>query len=134
MTRLLTSLVLSLPLVGAYAIFAIGIVLIYRASRMLNLAHGAMAMVPAYLLYFFVELGIPLLFALPLALAAGAGLGLAIEKVFVGRLRADGPTAQTVGTVAALGILVAVAARVWGTASLTAVRVFPAGSVSVGQS
>jgi branched-subunit amino acid ABC-type transport system permease component len=42
------SLVLSLPLIGAYAIFAVGIVLIYRASRMLNLAHGAMAMVPAF--------------------------------------------------------------------------------------
>jgi ABC-type branched-subunit amino acid transport system ATPase component/ABC-type branched-subunit amino acid transport system permease subunit len=134
MTQILVSLVLSLPLIGAYAIFAIGIVLIHRASRMLNLAHGAMAMLPAYLLYEFVARGLPTLLAVPLAVAAGAGLGLAVERVFVRRLRPDGPTAQTVGTVAALGIIVAVAVRVWGTAGLQAVEVFPRGRVSVGSS
>nr|MDQ3758209.1 branched-chain amino acid ABC transporter permease [Actinomycetota bacterium] len=133
-TRVFTSLVLSLPLVGAYALFALGIVLIHRASRMLNLAHGAMAVVPAYLLYAMVDAGIPTVAALPLAVASGAGLGLAVERVFVARLRADGPTAQTVGTVAALGLLIAVVARVWGTASLPAVRVFPVGRVEVGRS
>src|SRR5688572_12403493 len=107
MTSVFVSLVLSLPLVGAYAIFAIGIVLIYRTSRMLNLAHGAMAMFPAYLLYAMVGAGVPTLFAFPLAIVLGAGLGLAVERVFVGRLRPDGATAQTVGTVAALGIIVA---------------------------
>ncbi|MDQ3757409.1 MAG: ATP-binding cassette domain-containing protein, partial [Actinomycetota bacterium] len=125
------ALLLSLPLIGAYAIFAIGIVLIYRASRMLNLAHGAMAMMPAYLLYEMVRLGLPTPLAFPLAIVAGAGLGLAVERVFVSRLRPDGPTAQTVGTVATLGILVAVAVRIWGTASLRPVTVFPTGRVSV---
>jgi branched-chain amino acid transport system permease protein len=134
MTRVLVSLVLSLPLVGAYGIFAIGIVLIYRASRMLNLAHGAMAMVPAYLLYELVQRGVPVVAAFPVAVASGAALGLAVEKVFVGRLRPDGPTAQTVGTVAALGILVALAARIWGTAGLQAVKIFPSGRLSISQS
>ena len=128
------ALLLSLPLIGAYAIFAIGIVLIYRASRMLNLAHGAMAMVPAYALYELVRWGVPIPIAFPLAIAAGAALGLAVERVFVSRLRPDGPTAQTVGTVATLGILVAVAARVWGTASLRAVTVFPKGRIDVSAS
>jgi ABC-type branched-subunit amino acid transport system ATPase component/ABC-type branched-subunit amino acid transport system permease subunit len=132
--RVLTALVLSLPLIGAYAIFALGIVLIYRASRMLNLAHGAMAMVPAYLLYAMVKAGIPVVVASPLAIASGALLGLAVERIFVSRLRSDGPTAQTVGTIAALGLMVAVSARVWGTSSLPAVRVFPAGRIDVGLS
>jgi ABC-type branched-subunit amino acid transport system ATPase component/branched-subunit amino acid ABC-type transport system permease component len=134
MISVLVSLVLSLPLVGAYAIFAIGIVLIYRASRMLNLAHGAMAMFPAYLLYELVGRGLPTVVALPVAVAAGAALGLAVERVFVSRLRADGPTAQTVGTVAVLGILVAIAARIWGTSGLPAVEAFPRGRVGVGSS
>jgi ABC-type branched-subunit amino acid transport system ATPase component/ABC-type branched-subunit amino acid transport system permease subunit len=128
------SLVLSLPLVGAYAIFAIGIVLIYRASRMLNLAHGAMAMVPAYVLYELVKAGMPTAIAFPIGIGVGAGLGLAVERVFVRRLRPDGPTAQTVGTVAALGIMVALAVRVWGTAGLPAVEIFPRGRLSVGES
>jgi sulfate-transporting ATPase len=131
---ILVSLVLSLPLVGAYAIFAIGIVLIYRASRMLNLAHGAMAMVPAYILYELVRAGLPTPFAFPIGIAVGAGLGLAVERLFVARLRPDGPTAQTVGTVAALGIMVAGAVRVWGTAGLRAVEIFPRGRIDVGLS
>lgn len=134
LSRVLTSLVLSLPLIGAYAIFAIGIVLIYRASRVLNLAHGAMAMIPAYLLYAITRAGVPLPLALPLGIAAGGALGWAVERVFVRRLRSESLTAQTVGTVAALGILVALAVKLWGTTSLTAPRVFPAGRVPVGLS
>ena len=133
-TDIFVSLILSLPLIGAYAIFAIGIVLIYRASRMLNLAHGAMAMVPAYGLYELVRAGVPTVVAVPIGIAGGAGLGLLVERLFVARLRPDGPTAQTVGTVAALGIMVASAARVWGTAGLRAVEVFPSGRVNVGLS
>lgn len=134
LTDILVSLVLSLPLIGAYAIFAIGIVLIYRASRMLNLAHGAMAMIPAYVLYELVRAGVPTVLAFPLGIATGAALGLAVERVFVSRLRSDGPTAQTVGTVAALGIMVAGAVRIWGTAGLRAVEIFPRGRISVGES
>ncbi len=134
MTRVLTSLVLSLPLIGAYAIFAIGIVLIYQASRVLNLAHGAMAMVPAYVMYSLSEAGVPVILAFPLALGSGAALGLGVERVFVRRLRGESPTAQTVGTVAALGILVALASKVWGTTPLPAVRVFPDGHLSIGLS
>jgi hypothetical protein len=46
-----TYALLAIPLIGAYAIFALGISAIYRASRVRNLAHGAMAMPPAYLTY-----------------------------------------------------------------------------------
>jgi ABC-type branched-subunit amino acid transport system ATPase component/ABC-type branched-subunit amino acid transport system permease subunit len=134
MSRIFISLILSLPLIGAYGIFAIGIVMIYRASRMLNLAHGAMAMVPAFAMYSFVKAGLPVFAALPLAILLGAALGLAVEKVFVSRLRRDGPTAQTVGTVAALGIMVAIAARIYGTASLNAPPVFPTKRIPIGLS
>lgn len=128
-------MVLSLPLVGAYGIFAIGIVLMYRASRVLNLAHGAMAMVPAYLLYTLsTKVGIPVVFALPLAVISGSILGLVVERIFVRRLRPQGPTAQTVGTVAALTIMVALMARIFGTSALDGVRVFPEGRIQVGVS
>ncbi|MBV9096683.1 MAG: hypothetical protein JO079_01375, partial [Frankiaceae bacterium] len=57
-------LLLSLPLIGAYLMFAVGIVVIFRASKVLNLAHGAMAMLPAYVTYSCVKHGIPTLIAL----------------------------------------------------------------------
>lgn len=134
MIRLLTFILLSLPLVGAYAIFGLGIVVIYRASRVLNLAHGAMAMVPAYLVYAVVEAGVPMLLAFPIGVIAGGLMGLGIERVFVRPLRPVSTTAQTVGTVAALGLLVAVSGKIWGTGTLPAPTVFPEGQFSVGSS
>lgn len=123
-----------MPLIAAYGIFAIGIVMIYRASRVLNLAHGAMAMLPAYLLYAMSEAGVPVVAAFPLALATGGALGWGVERVFVRRLRDESLTAQTVGTVAALGIIVAAAAKMWGTSSLRGVGIFPEGHLGVSRS
>jgi branched-chain amino acid transport system permease protein len=134
MTRLLTFILLSLPLIGAYAIFGLGIVVIYRASRVLNLAHGAMAMVSAYLVYSMVSAGIPMILAFILGVVAGGLMGIGIERTFVRPLRRVSTTAQTVGTVAALGIIVSVAGKIWGTGSLPAPRVFPDGQIAIGES
>lgn len=118
---------LSIPLIGAFAMFALGIAVIYRASRVLNLAHGAMAMVPAYIFYSLVGAGSPVLLALPAAIVCGAVLGVVVERMFVRRLRPQGPTAQTVGTVAVAGLLIALAAKVWGTTPILAPSIFPRG-------
>lgn len=123
---------LSIPLIGAYAMFALGISAIYRASRVLNLAHGAMAMVPAYVLHTLVEtVGLNRFFALPLAILSGSVLGVVVEWLFVRRLRPQGATAQTVGTVAVTGLLVAAAAKIWGTASILSPTIFPEGAVGI---
>ena len=135
MPRPLVFLILALPLVGAYAMYASGIVVIYQASRVLNLAHGAMATVPAYLVYTMVERwGIPMGAALPIGVASGCASGILIERVFVRRLRDAGSTAQTVGTVAAFGFTIALAAKIWGTSGLAAPGVFPDGHLNVGNS
>src|SRR5439155_24086032 len=99
LSNLLVNIILTTPLVGAYTMFALGIVFIYRASRVLNLAHGAMAMFPAFLAFSMAgAVG-----AIPAAIAAtlaGGVLGLLVERVVVRRLRPSGATSQTVGTVA----------------------------------
>jgi ABC-type branched-subunit amino acid transport system ATPase component/ABC-type branched-subunit amino acid transport system permease subunit len=132
MSKLFINLVLSLPFVGAFALFAVGIVVIYRASRVLNLAHGAMAMLPAYVVYSLSKAGLPLPIALLIGVASGAGLGMVVERVFVRALRQASLTAQTVGTVAVLSLLIALVAKIWGTASRQAPQVFPKGFVKVG--
>lgn len=135
MGRLLLFLLLSLPLIGAYAIFTLGLVVIYRASRVLNLAHGAMAMIPAYLSAGMVDRGIPVGIAFPLAVVAGGVFGVLILRVFVHPLRTVSTTAQTVGTVAAFGLCVAVAGKLWGTSGRNdAPGIFPDGALTVGDS
>lgn len=122
---------LSLPLVGAYAMLGAGIVVIFRASRVLNLAHGAMAMVPAYVVYALDQAGLPVPLALIIGVLSGALLGAFVERVFVRPLAAQGPTAQTVGTVAVYGLAVAASAQIFGSGSRVAVHVFPDGGVRV---
>lgn len=137
MTYYFTSVVLALPFVGVYAMLAIGIVLIYRASKVLNLAHGVMATAPAYLLYSLAGAGVPLVVSLPLAIAGGGALGWFVERVFVRPMRSQSSSAQTVGTVVVLGFSIALMAQIWGTASRRAVPVFPSGPddfVAIGSS
>jgi sulfate-transporting ATPase len=130
-TSLFAYLLLSLPLIGAYAMLAIGIVVVFRASRVLNLAHGAMAMLPAYLAYQLNKAGIPALIAVVLAVAAAAGFGAGVERFFVRPLARQGPTAQTVGTVAVYGVTVAVSAQIWGSSSRQSLHLFPAGELKI---
>jgi sulfate-transporting ATPase len=125
--KFLIYILLSMPLVGAYAMLAIGIVVVFRASKVLNLAHGAMAMLPAYFTYEASHRGIPMLFAVPLGVAGGAALGALTERFFVRPLARQGATAQTVGTVAVYGLVVAATAQIWGSGSKIAPLVFPAG-------
>lgn len=122
---------LSLGLVGASALFAVGIVLIYRASRLLNLAHGAMGTLPAYVGYTLAERGVPTFGIVIAAALVGAILGVSIERIFVRTLRSQGSTAQTVGTVAAFGVIVTLVGKFWGTSALRAPTVFPDGGVDV---
>lgn len=128
----LTQLLLATPLIAAYALFALGIVLIYRASRVLNLAHGVMAMVPAYITHELRSSGVPMLPAVLVGVAAGGALGALVELIFVRRLRNVSPTAQTVGTVAVFGLLVAVVARVFGTTPVRPASIFGDGVILFG--
>jgi branched-chain amino acid transport system permease protein len=131
-TFFLTQLVLATPLAAAYALFALGIVLIYRASKVLNLAHGVMAMLPAYVALELSETGLPLLLCVVAGVIAGALLGVVVERAFVRRLRSVSPTAQTVGTVAVYGLVIAAVAKFVGTAPRNSPSLFGEGEVAMG--
>jgi branched-subunit amino acid ABC-type transport system permease component len=128
-------LLLSLPLVGAYALLGLGITVIYQASRVVNLAHGGLAMVAAYTTYqLAARWHFPLLLAVVAGVLVGALLGLMIEFVFIRRLRSAGPTTQTVGTVAALTLAIALIARIYGTLPVQDMpKVLPAGALHIGR-
>ena len=132
-TGVITSIILTVALVGAYTMFALGIVFIYRGSKVLNLAHGAMAMFPAYIAY-TVALKFGSFVGVIAALITGAAIGFAVERLVLRRLRSASPTAQTVGTVAVLGLLIAIAARVWGTTPLRGATIFPDVTYRMGNS
>jgi len=71
---------------GIYALIALGWVLIYKCSGVLNLAMGEMTLIGAYISLSFYSMGIPFVPALLLALVVGLILGILTERIFLDRL------------------------------------------------
>ncbi|HVL59643.1 MAG TPA: branched-chain amino acid ABC transporter permease [Burkholderiaceae bacterium] len=92
-------------LAAIYALIACGYVLIYRASRVLNLAHGELMMLGAYLLLTTASLhaGHPLL-AIAAALALAAMAGAFVYLALMRKMTGEAVLAAVLTTVA-LGIL-----------------------------
>ncbi|MEM8856245.1 MAG: branched-chain amino acid ABC transporter permease [Pseudomonadota bacterium] len=75
---------------GVYALFAIGFNLVFGIHHILNLAHGAVFMVGAFIALFAVEAGMPLVVGFLLAMIGGGLLSVLIEIVAFRRLRRSG--------------------------------------------
>jgi ABC-type branched-subunit amino acid transport system ATPase component/ABC-type branched-subunit amino acid transport system permease subunit len=71
----------------SYGLLAVGLVLVYRSNKFLNLAHGQLGALSAVLLAkFVVDLGMSYWLAMPLAIAVGVLTGVGVERLFVARL------------------------------------------------
>ena len=88
-----------------YAAVALSLVLIWRATRVLNFAQGAMAMFTAYLGYKVIEHGASYWVALLVALGSGLVMGALVERVLV-RPVENGPPLNAV--VVTLGVFIVV--------------------------
>jgi len=96
-------------LASLYALIAVGYVLIYRASRVLNLAQGDLVMFGGYALYAAAAaVSAPPAVAVALALAASFATGLAIYALLMRRM-AGHPVFAAVLVTVSVGILLRVA-------------------------
>ena len=71
---------------GIYALVALGWVLIYKCSGVLNLAMGEMTLIGAYVSLSFYSMGVPFLLSLLFSLIIGFVLGVITERIFLDRL------------------------------------------------
>ncbi len=71
---------------GIYALVALGWVLIYKCSGVLNLAMGEMTLIGAYVSLSFYSMGVPFLLSLLFSLIIGFALGIITERIFLDRL------------------------------------------------
>lgn len=87
MSRLVDMILSAVLLAGLYATMAYGLGLIYGVLRVVNLAHGGVIMVGAYLgWYLHEQFGIDPYLTIPAVLVVSFGLGVAIYRVLVHRL------------------------------------------------
>src|SRR4051794_26124285 len=71
-----------------YGLLAVGLILIYRSSRIINFAHGQIgALAAAVFGVYVVRTHVPYWLMFPAALALGAGAAMVVEVVAVRRLR-----------------------------------------------
>jgi len=71
---------------GIYALVALGWVLIYKCSGVLNLAMGELTLIGAYVSLSFYSMGVPFLLALLFSLIIGLVLGILTERIFLDKL------------------------------------------------
>lgn len=98
-----------------YALVSLGLVLIYRHSRILNFAHAAVATFSAYVAYAAIGKGLPYWAAAAAAVVAGVLLSLAAEALVVRPLSRMPGHVAAIGTIAVSMIVIGVASWMFGT-------------------
>ncbi len=84
---------------GLYALIACGLSLTFGVMRIVNLAHGDLAVCGAYLgLVLSAVIGVPVWVTLPLLLPAAFGVGIALQVLLLGRALRHGVLAPVLVT------------------------------------
>ena len=86
MELFLMTLITGIMVGGIYALVALGWVLIYKCSGVLNLAMGELTLIGAYVTLTFYEMGIPFVLAVVCTLLVGVILGYLTERIFLDKL------------------------------------------------
>jgi len=100
---------------GIYALVALGWVLIYKCSGVLNLAMGELTLIGAYVTISFYSWGVPFVLSIVCTLIIGIILGILVERIFLDRLIGEPILAVIMVTVGISFFLKGVIEFIWGT-------------------
>ncbi len=132
MTLALQLAVAGLATGSVYALIALGIVLIYKCSGVVNFAQGAYAMLGAYASYVLLSAGLPAVLAVLASMGVMAGVGALTERLVL-RPMLKAPVVAVM--MVTLGLLICARAAclaVFGPDQIAFPPVFPEGAVSAG--
>ncbi len=115
-------LVTGLVLGSVYAMVALGFVLIYKSSSVINFAQGELVLIGAYMaLWLTVSLHIPFIISFILTLIFAVILGFAIERLFLRPMIGEPILSVIMLTIGLSAFLKGLVIILWGTET----RVFP---------
>ncbi|GAP38712.1 branched-chain amino acid ABC transporter permease [Piscinibacter sakaiensis] len=119
---------------GLYALTGLAFVLIYKATRVVNIAIGEMLMLGAYLFFAFSSgAGLPIWLAVPGALLASGAFGALIERVAIRPMLGESPISSFMVTVGLSSILVGLVELVWTADQQRLPEFMPQQHVVIGQ-
>ena len=117
-----------------YALTGVAFVLIYKATRVVNLAIGEILMLGGYaFLGFAAGLGLSPWLALPLAIAAGGALGWLVERALIRPMLGESPISVFMVTIGLGSILAGVVQLGWGADPLRLPEFMPSTPVFIGE-
>jgi branched-chain amino acid transport system permease protein len=116
-----------------YALVALGFVVIYKASSVLNFAQGEFLMLGAYVCLAILDTGrVPFAAAFLLTLAFSVALGIFLERVVLRPMIGEPVISVIMVTLGLSAILKAVVQCVWGTDTRPFPQVFPSEPIHFG--
>jgi branched-chain amino acid transport system permease protein len=107
---------------AVYAAVALALVLIWRATRIVNFAQGAMLMMTTFVASAVIQASGSYWLGFAAALIAGLALGAVVERVLIRRVENAPPLNAVIVTLGLYTVLVAAAGMIWGNSP----RSFPA--------
>jgi branched-chain amino acid transport system permease protein len=122
MTKFLDLTLSGISIGAVYAAVALALVLIWRATRIVNFAQGAMLMITTFIASAVISSTGSYWLGFVVALAAGLVFGAAVERIVVRPVENAPPLNAVILTLGLYTLLVAVAGMIWGNTP----RSFPA--------
>jgi len=114
------------------ALAALGFVLIFKATSVINFAQGEFLLVGAYAFYSaFVLLQLPLALAVIVGVLIAAALGIAIERLVLRPLIGEEPISVIMVTIGLSAVLKAAVQMFFGTTPRAMPKILPHGSVAI---
>jgi branched-chain amino acid transport system permease protein len=100
---------------GIYALVALGWVLIYKCSGVLNLAMGELTLIGAYVTISFYSWGVPFVLSIVCTLIIGIILGILVERIFLDKLIGEPILSVIMVTVGLSYFFKGIIEFIWGT-------------------
>ena len=130
---LLQTLIAGIAAGSIYALIALGLVLIYKSSGVINFAQGGLVMIGAFIAYtVLTKTGVPLWAAFPIILALSALLGIVIEKLILRHMTGVSLISVIMVTLGINFVIEGSATAVWGTSNFSFPKIFPSVSLNLG--
>ena len=119
---------------GVYALIALGFVLIYKATSIINFATGEFMMIGAFVFYsFMVYAGLPAIPAFIGVMACAAFLGFLVERLILRHMLGQPTISIVMVTIGLSSILTGLAEMIWGSEFKSFPAIFPRAPIIVGE-
>ena len=119
---------------GIYSLVALGFVIIYKSTGVINFSHGQLLAMGALMMWiFWVMLDLPFWMAALFTIGFAALLGATVEHLFIRPMTGQPLMAAVIMTIGLSGMLDSILYTIFGAGERTYPHIFPSGGIPLGE-